>query len=128
MISGEKTEQTPKIGSLKKEDQVLKKEKNTEKNPVFSNKNNISPSTDSKGSNSINNWRKSIEKLGPFNIRKLVYGEKWWETVIIPVRIFFHGKDNNPKYFDGRLNPYLFLLPFFAFINFRIHCKSTILV
>lgn len=31
-------------------------------------------------------------------------------------RVFFQGKDNNPKYFDGRLNLYLFILPFIAFI------------
>jgi len=84
-----------------------------------SNKNIVLHSTDNKKSTSITNSLKSREKLGPFAIRKLVYGEKWWETALIPVRVFFHGKDNNPKYFDGRLNPYLFLLPFFAFINFK---------
>ena len=83
------------------------------------NKNITSHSTDNTKSTSITNSRKSIEKLGPFAIRKLVYGEKWWETALIPVRVFFQGKDDNPKYFDGRLNPYLFILPFFAFINFK---------
>ncbi len=84
-----------------------------------SNNNIASHSTDSTRSTSITNSRKSKEKLGPFGIRKLVYGEKWWETAAIPVRVFFQGKDNNPKFFDGRLNPYLFFLTFFAFINFK---------
>ena len=56
---------------------------------------------------------------GHFVVRKIAYGEKWWETALIPVRVFFQGKDDNPKYFDGRLNPYLILLPIFAFINLK---------
>ncbi|MGV7222948.1 MAG: ArnT family glycosyltransferase, partial [Nitrospinales bacterium] len=52
-----------------------------------------------------------------FSIRKVIYGESWWETALIPVRIFFQGQDDNPKYFDGKLNPFLFFLPFFAFIR-----------
>ena len=51
-----------------------------------------------------------------FAIRKVIYGESWWEIALIPVRIFFQGQDDNPKYFDGKLNPFLFFLPFFAFI------------
>ncbi|MBA4368915.1 MAG: hypothetical protein C0403_14905, partial [Desulfobacterium sp.] len=55
------------------------------------------------------------KKLEPIAIRKFVYKEAWWQTALIPIRIFFQGEDNNPKYFDGKLNPFLFLLPFFAF-------------
>jgi len=66
-------------------------------------------------------------RWGNFAVRKIVYGEKWWETALIPVRIFFHGKDDSPKYFDGRLNPILFIFPFFAFIRIRKndHTLST---
>jgi len=32
------------------------------------------------------------------------------------VRIFFEGQDGDPRYFDGRLNPFLFLLPLLAFV------------
>jgi hypothetical protein len=52
----------------------------------------------------------------PFVIRKLIYQENGWQIAAVPVRIFFQGQDNNPQYFDGRLNPYLFFLPIFAFI------------
>jgi 4-amino-4-deoxy-L-arabinose transferase-like glycosyltransferase len=55
------------------------------------------------------------KKLEPIAIRKFVYKESWWQTASIPIRIFFQGEDDNPKYFDGKLNPFLFLLPFFAF-------------
>ena len=85
----------------------------------ISNKKITSHSTDSTRSTSINNSNKVKGHWGPFAIRKIVYGEKWWETATIPVRVFFQGKDNNPKLFDGRLNPYLFFLTFFAFINFN---------
>jgi len=56
-------------------------------------------------------------RWSPFAVRKVIYGESWWEIALIPVRIFFQGQDDNPKYFDGKLNPFLFFLPFFAFIH-----------
>jgi len=56
---------------------------------------------------------------GHFTIRKIVFNEKWWEIVLIPVRIFFQGKDDHPKYFDGRLNPLLFFLPICAFLRIK---------
>ena len=49
--------------------------------------------------------------LHPFLVRKLVYGESFWETILIPLRIFFQGQDDVPALFDGRLNPGLFILP-----------------
>jgi hypothetical protein len=58
-------------------------------------------------------------KWSHFAVRKVIFNEKWWETLLIPVRIFFQGQDDNPKYFDGKLNPLLFFLPFFAFIGFK---------
>jgi 4-amino-4-deoxy-L-arabinose transferase-like glycosyltransferase len=57
-------------------------------------------------------------RWGPFALRKVIYKESWWEIALIPVRIFFQGRDDDPKHFDGKLNPFLFLLPFFAFWRF----------
>jgi hypothetical protein len=57
--------------------------------------------------------------LGHFALRKKVFNETFLELITTPVRIFFQGRDNNPKYFDGQLNPYLFLLPFLAFIGLK---------
>ncbi|MBN2059417.1 MAG: glycosyltransferase family 39 protein [Deltaproteobacteria bacterium] len=54
---------------------------------------------------------------GFFTYRSMVYGEKGWEIALLPLRIFFQGKDGDPQYFDGRLNPFLLFLPFFAFLK-----------
>jgi len=50
-----------------------------------------------------------------FTYRSAVYHEEWWQIALLPIRIFFVGQDGNPQYFDGRLNPFLLLLPLFAF-------------
>ena len=63
--------------------------------------------------------RKNKGNWGHFAVRKIVFNEKGWEIALIPLRIFFQGEDDNPKYFDGRLNPLLFFLPIFAFFNIR---------
>ena len=57
--------------------------------------------------------------MNHFFARKLVFKESLIETLSIPIRIFFQGEDNNPKYFDGRLNPYLLLFPLFGLLGFR---------
>ncbi len=63
--------------------------------------------------------KKSSTRWGPFALRKVIYKESWWQIALIPVRIFFQGQDDQPKYFDGRLNPFLFLLPLFAFLGLK---------
>jgi 4-amino-4-deoxy-L-arabinose transferase-like glycosyltransferase len=54
---------------------------------------------------------KGGKPLGPLLTRRLVHEEQLAYTLLIPLRIFFEGEDDNPKYFDGRLNPFLLLLP-----------------
>jgi 4-amino-4-deoxy-L-arabinose transferase-like glycosyltransferase len=56
---------------------------------------------------------------GFFTYRSVIYNETGWEIALLPIRIFFQGKDGNPQYFDGRLNPFLLILPFFAFFRMR---------
>lgn len=54
------------------------------------------------------------EKKPPRNafwIRKNIYNESFTQTTLIPIRMFFQGQDDNPKYFDGKLNPLLLFLP-----------------
>jgi 4-amino-4-deoxy-L-arabinose transferase-like glycosyltransferase len=53
----------------------------------------------------------SAHGRGPFAIRRLAYDESLLMTLLVPLRIFFQGGDENPRYFDGRLNPYLLILP-----------------
>jgi hypothetical protein len=57
--------------------------------------------------------------LGPFAFRALIYHESWWQIALLPVRIFFQGQDGIPQYFDGKLNPFLLLLPITAFLWMR---------
>jgi len=59
-----------------------------------------------------------ISKFNLFYLRKALYGESWIETLLVPIRIFFQGVDDSPRFFDGKLNPFLLILPFFAFFGF----------
>jgi len=49
----------------------------------------------------------------------MIYHESGWEIALLPIRIFFQGKDGDSQYFDGKLNPFLLFLPFFAFYRFK---------
>jgi len=60
--------------------------------------------------------RQSVDLL---TYRSSVYHETWWQMALLPLRVFFQGQDGSPQYFDGRLNPFLFFLPFFAFYHMR---------
>jgi 4-amino-4-deoxy-L-arabinose transferase-like glycosyltransferase len=55
--------------------------------------------------------RNQPKPLGPLLTRKFVYEESLGYTLLIPLRVFFEGRDDAPKYFDGRLNPLLLILP-----------------
>jgi hypothetical protein len=55
--------------------------------------------------------------MGIFQLREMLYGEKFWETLLIPIRFFFQGQDYSDRYFDGVLNPVLIIMVPFAFMN-----------
>jgi 4-amino-4-deoxy-L-arabinose transferase-like glycosyltransferase len=55
----------------------------------------------------------------PVYTRKLLYGESWWYAALTPLRIFVEGRDDDPQFFDGRLNPYLLLLTLLALWRLR---------
>jgi hypothetical protein len=61
----------------------------------------------------------SASPTSHFVIRRIVFQETFFETMLIPIRVFFQGQDDNPRLFDGCLNPYLFFLPLTAFIGIR---------
>lgn len=63
-------------------------------------------------------------RMNHFQIRRDLYGESGFEIALIPLRVFFQGKDNDPKYFDGRSNPFLLLLPIFAFWGIRENSRQ----
>ena len=52
-----------------------------------------------------------------FQRRSIMFGEGFWETILIPIRMFFQGKNGSAQYFDGVLNPILIIMLPFAFLN-----------
>ena len=67
-------------------------------------------------------YGQAIKKAGKtsfFTLRKVMYGESFWETLLIPIRMFFQGKDNSYQYFQGSLNPILILFLPFVWLNKR---------
>jgi len=58
-----------------------------------------------------------VSQRGIFQMREMMYEESFFETLLIPIRYFFQGQDNNPRFFDGVLNPLLIILPPFAFMK-----------
>lgn len=48
-----------------------------------------------------------------------VYGEEAWQILLLPLRIFFEGRDHDPQHFDGILNPLFALAVPLAFAGTR---------
>jgi hypothetical protein len=57
----------------------------------------------------------------PVQRRNIMFGEGFWETIVIPIRMFFQGKDASVQYFDGVLNPILIIMLPFAFLNRKLN-------
>ena len=76
--------------------------------------------------------RQAIEKtpqVSLFKMREVLYGESIWETLLIPVRMFFQGKDNSYQYFQGSLNPILIVfLPFILFSRRYVKDKFVFII
>jgi len=58
-----------------------------------------------------------IGQLSFFKMREVMYGETFWETLLIPIRMFFQGEDNSYRYFQGVLNPILIVFSPFILLN-----------
>jgi len=69
---------------------------------------------------------KGNREVSFFVMRKVMYGETFWETFFIPLRMFFQGDDNSYQYFQGVLNPVLIVFSPFILLNKR-HRKDKIL-
>ena len=48
--------------------------------------------------------------LDIFAKRAWLYGESGWQIAVLPLRLFFAGRDDDPQHFDGVLSPLLILL------------------
>lgn len=69
-----------------------------------------------------------IQKTGQvsfFRIREIMFGETFWETLMIPIRMFFQGEDNSYRYFQGVLNPILIVFWPFILLD-RKHIKDKV--
>lgn len=89
------------------------------KNPIYPLYNSLfnpapSPKTGTQQAGSVGSGRVSL-----FSYREIIYKETWPQIALLPVRVFFEGRDDDPRYFDGRLNPFLFILPLLAFFPRR---------
>lgn len=62
---------------------------------------------------------KKNEGTGSFLYRSTIYNETWWQIALLPVRVFVEGKDGSGQYFDGKLNPFLLILPIFSFFRIK---------
>jgi len=67
-----------------------------------------------------------IGQLSFFKMRQVMYGETFWETLSIPIRMFFQGKDNSYQYFQGVLNPILIVFAPFILLK-REHGRDKFL-
>ena len=89
-------------------------------NPIYPFYNNwFSPPKKQLGNKTVKDSAELRVNCGFLTRRSMMYNESWWEIALLPARIFFEGRDGSPQYFDGRLNPFLFFLPFFAFFRIR---------
>jgi 4-amino-4-deoxy-L-arabinose transferase-like glycosyltransferase len=57
-----------------------------------------------------------LPNFKPLEQRVLIYQESALEIALLPLRVFFEGKDNQPSKFDGVLSPILILSLITAFI------------
>ncbi|MDH3346845.1 MAG: phospholipid carrier-dependent glycosyltransferase [Desulfobulbaceae bacterium] len=55
-------------------------------------------------------------KSNIFLLRKQLYGEDFIQILLLPIRYFYEGRDNDPRYFDGKLNPFLLIFPLLPFL------------
>lgn len=91
-------------------------------NPVYPLYNNVFNPQEAQKTLEPSSEQDQSASKNAFLIRKNEYNESFLQTITIPIRAFFQGKDDNPQFFDGKLNPSLLILPFFAFL--RSHKSS----
>jgi len=56
------------------------------------------------------------QSSGAFISRKILYNETWQQALLLPLRFFYEGLDDNPQFFDGKLTPFLLVLPLLALL------------
>lgn len=51
--------------------------------------------------------------------RAVLYGENFSQIMLVPLRVFFDGADNQPRYYDGRLSPALLIFSLIGLLFIR---------
>ena len=92
-------------------------------NPFFPLLGNLFPATGGGGGGTPG----TFVGLGIFARRVLLYGESWWQIAALPLRVFFFGRDDDPRYFDGVLSPVLILFLPWAFKGKWIEEKKLLM-
>lgn len=83
-------------------------------NPIYPMLNRVfNPESSSAGENWSRTATMVQDTSNTLTVRRLVFKESPGYIALIPLRIFIEGRDDNPRYFDGKLNPFLLaFLPF----------------
>jgi 4-amino-4-deoxy-L-arabinose transferase-like glycosyltransferase len=63
-------------------------------------------------------------RISHIQARRELYGESWAQIALIPVRVFFQGKDDDFRLFDGRTSPFLLILPLCLIPGFRVRSRQ----
>jgi hypothetical protein len=63
-------------------------------------------------------------RISHIQARRELYGESWAQIALIPLRVFFQGKDDDFRLFDGRTSPFLLILPLCLIPGFRTRSRQ----
>jgi hypothetical protein len=63
-------------------------------------------------------------RISHIQVRRELYGESWAQIALIPLRVFFQGKDDDFRLFDGRTSPFLLILPLCLIPGFRVRSRQ----
>jgi len=80
-------------------------------NPIYPMMQGVFPDPDKSGEEPWGRTSDLAHETGStVYVHRLVYKEPMWYVALLPLRVFFEGRDDDPRRFDGRLNPFLLLL------------------
>lgn len=79
-------------------------------NPIYPMMTRVFNPDEEKGGEQWSQASSIVQKTGnTLSIRRLVFKESFGYIALIPLRLFIEGKDDDPRHFDGKLNPFLLI-------------------
>jgi len=77
-------------------------------NPIYPMMNSVFNPDQQKANDKWSRAASIVQQTGStLSMRRLVFKESFGYMALIPIRIFFEGEDDDPRRFDGKLNPFL---------------------